>query len=53
LWDSFTNLERNEVSCAGEMRLDGLEAGLYSIEYYLHDRTGEEIGKMLELFYIQ
>ena len=52
---SFAHLEipgKVKVSSAGEMTLDGLEAGLYSIEYYLHDHTGAEIGKMLELFYI-
>jgi hypothetical protein len=41
------------VSKIGQMVIEGFTPGLYSIEYYLKERNGEEIAKMIELFFVE
>ncbi len=41
------------VSKIGQMGIEGVTPGLYSIEYQLSDENGEEVAKMIELFFVE
>jgi hypothetical protein len=41
------------LSTVAHMAMAGMEPGLYSIEYYLHTKAGNQVAKTVELFFVE
>ena len=42
-----------DLTKIGKINLKGFKSGIYTIEYYLHDDSGTELAKMIELFFVK